>query len=282
MKKILLILFTAIVIGLFIFGISQQFLVISSKKGALQVTASPEVKVYLNDKHIGNTPLCKCEGEDILKAGEYTIKLVPTDKNLAEYQEKIVISDGVLTVIDRKFGNDSESSGSVISLSPLPDKKATELLVVSIPSKANIHLDNNEIGQTPFLFKNPSESDHTLRVSKEGYSDKTVRIRTPLGYKLSVIMYLSTGAVGSEVIVPVASKSAAITPSAPSSKKVTILDTPTGFLRVRESASITAPEIGRVTPAEEYELIGEQTGWFQIKLKDGKTGWISSQYAQKQ
>jgi uncharacterized protein YgiM (DUF1202 family) len=60
------------------------------------------------------------------------------------------------------------------------------------------------------------------------------------------------------------------------------LQTPTGFLRVRDQASLNGAEIGQVKPGETYALLDEQTGWYQIKLTNGKTGWISSQYAQKQ
>ncbi|HVF69567.1 MAG TPA: PEGA domain-containing protein [Xanthomonadales bacterium] len=282
MKKILFIFISAIILGFLFFGLFQQVLNANSKKGALQVTSTPESKVYLDGKYIGQTPLCKCEADDTLKTGEYTFKLVPQDKNLSEYQEKITISEGVLTVIDRKFGRDSRSSGSVISLIPLKDKKSTELLIVSIPSKSKAYLDNEEIGQTPFLFKNPTESDHALRVTKEGYEDKTVRIRTPLGYKLTVVMYLSTGdSTGKDPISPSASPSATLGPTQTPVRKVTILNTPTGFLRVRASATIAAAEIGRVTPEETFELVSEQAGWFQIKLKNGQVGWISSQYAAK-
>jgi uncharacterized protein YgiM (DUF1202 family) len=64
-------------------------------------------------------------------------------------------------------------------------------------------------------------------------------------------------------------------------KKVTILETGTGFLRVRKGPSITEPELTRIKPGEEYEFVDEQQGWIQIKLPDGQLGWISSQYAKK-
>ncbi len=280
MKKILFFLILAIFLGVIFFILFQYLVSSRSQKGALQVTSSPESKVYLNDKYLGDTPLCKCESEDMQRSGNYTIRLVPTNKNLSEFQEKINITDGVLTVIDRKFGKGSDSSGSVIALTPLNDKKATELLVVSIPSKSTILLDNNPIGNTPILFKNPTESDHALQIVKEGYEEKTVRIRTPLGYKLTVTVYLSTSNA-----LDTATQSASVSPSAtptPLASKVTILDTPTGFLRVRESASIGSAEIARVASPDSYEILSEQQGWFEIKLKDGKIGWISSQYASKQ
>ncbi len=286
MKKLLLILIPSIVLALIVFLIFQQFMQARTQKGALQVTSAPDSKVYLNDKYLGQTPLCKCEAVDMLQAGDYTIRLVPIDKSLAEFQEKITITESVLTVVDRKFGKESLSEGSVISLSPLTDKKKTELLVVSFPEGSTVWLDNNVIGETPILYKNPTESDHVLRVSKTGYKEKSIRIRTTAGYKLTVAVYLSTTLEPQSAVVedPVASSSAEpTTPISPTKaeESVTILDTPTGFLRVRASSSVSGAEVGRVIPGESYPLVSEQTGWFEIQLKDGTSGWISSQYAKK-
>lgn len=280
MRKVFLILLTAIVLGFLFFGLFQYFISSRTRMGALQVTSSPESQVYLNDELIGQTPLCKCEAGDTMAAGEYTIKLVPKGIEGEEYQEKIKISDGVLTVIDRKFGGNSTSSGSVISLTPLSDKSKTELLVISIPSQASIYLDNNEIGNTPYLFENPTVSDHALRVFREGYEEKTVRIRTPEGYKLTVAIYLATGGddIGQIIPTPIPST----VPEEDSAETVTILDTPTGFLRVRASASIASAEVARIEPGEKYSLVSEQSGWFEIDLKDGSAGWISSQYASRE
>lgn len=257
-----------------------------SIKGALQVTSSPQSKVYLNDTYIGTTPLCKCEAADMLAVGDYTIKLVPTKGGFSEFQEKITISEAVLTVVDRKFAKDSLSEGSVISLSPLPDKTKSELVVASLPEQSIVLLDDNQLGTTPLSYSNPTESDHVLTIQKNGYKDKTIHIRTPLGYKLTVAAYLST--VDNITATNSASDSAQTVGTSPtptptlSGNTVVILDTPTGFLRVRDSASANSTEIGQVKPGETYQYLDEQQGWIQIKLKDGTKGWISSQYTQKQ
>ncbi|MFI5205893.1 MAG: SH3 domain-containing protein, partial [Candidatus Paceibacterales bacterium] len=67
---------------------------------------------------------------------------------------------------------------------------------------------------------------------------------------------------------------------APVLQKVQITDTPQGFLRVRQDASASSVEVGRVKPGDQLELIQETDGWFQVKF-EGKQGWISSQYAKK-
>jgi hypothetical protein len=283
MKKLFFILIPAGLLTLLAILSFQYFVKSQSQKGALQVTSSPESKVYLNDQYIGQTPLCKCEVSNMLAIGDYTVRLVPADKNLSEFQEKVTVSEAVLTVVDRKFGKNSLSEGSVISLTPLADKKKTELLVVSFPQAASVLLDNNPIGQTPLSYKDPTESDHAIKVKKEGYNEKAIRIRTPAGYKLTVSVYLSTNPQAvTAVPTPVATASQSALPSAAVGQSVVILDTPTGFLRVRKNASVGAVEIGRVTPGEKIELVEEANGWYLIRLTDGAEGWISAQYAEKQ
>ncbi|MGH7245574.1 MAG: PEGA domain-containing protein [Candidatus Levyibacteriota bacterium] len=281
MKKVLFFLSPLVLAGLvffiFTYVISQQTL----GKGALQVTSFPQSSVYLNDKLLGKTPLCKCEGQDMLPTGDYTIKLVPTDStNVENFEEKISITKSVLTVVDRTFGLANTSQGSIINLSPIDDSKSAQLFITSFPTDATVTIDSNEAGQTPYLQKTITDSDHEVVVSKEGYKEKTLHIHTVLGYKLNAIIFLAidpNAVASSSAFQQQASQSAQLTVA-----KVKILETPTGFLRVRESSSVASAEIEQVHPGDVFTLLSEQNGWYQIQLTDGKTGWISSQYAEKQ
>lgn len=69
---------------------------------------------------------------------------------------------------------------------------------------------------------------------------------------------------------------------APSAKKaqVQILTTPTGTLNVRSAASLSGKILVKIQPGEKYDLLGESSGWYKIKV-GSLTGWISSQYAKK-
>jgi len=70
-------------------------------------------------------------------------------------------------------------------------------------------------------------------------------------------------------------------------EKVTILDTPTGWLNVREGSSTTNPIITTVLPGKSYELLEEVSEWFKIKIPSeleggyGVEGWVFAQYAHK-
>lgn len=282
MKKILFLIIPALLIALVIFLSLQYMNNLRSQKGALQVTSTPESKVYLNNKYIGSTPLSKTDPVDMIQAGNYTIRLVPTGANLSEYQEKITISKGILTVVDRKFRRGALSEGYVISLAPLSNKNITELEIISFPTDAKIELDSNEIGKTPLLYKKPTESDHLLKINKNGYKEKTARIRTPKGYRLTVVAYLGVIAGADDEVLPTKAAPSSIPSPTQSAIKVLILDTPTGFLRVRETYNLSGAIITTVSPGDTFPLIGEHDEWFEIRLTDGKTGWVSSQYAKKQ
>lgn len=277
-----LLLFTAPpLLALFVFILTIFLLNRNAGKGALQVTAQPKSKVYLNNKLIGQTPLCKCEGPDMIEAGEYTIKLSP-EGDLSAFEEKITITKSALTVVDRTFGKGALSEGSTITLTKLDNTKELALSAFSFPHGVDVFVDNTFSGKTPLSIKTLTASDHTIRFERSGYREKTVRIRAVLGYKLTV---LATLGIMPSLTEEEASPSAQLiaSPSAtPVPLQVVILNTPTGFLRVRESGSLASSEIARVVPGEIFDFVKEQEGWFAIRLKDGRVGWVSSQYARKQ
>lgn len=278
MKKILyyvLPLVTAIIV----FAVLVVFINQKTGKGALQVTSKPQSDVYLNGKLIGTTPVCKCDSKDMIGVGQYSLRLIPKDSSLPPYEEKIDINNSTLTVVDKTFGE--EPSASVITLSPIRDKKDAQLMVISSPDKSDISLDENPAGKTPLLLKNLTESDHEIQIKKEGYIDKILRIRATKGFLLKAIVYLSPNSSSSNSALPTFESTPTPAPTS-SVSKVLILSTPTGFLRVRDTSSLSGSEVGRVTPGETFDLLDEIEGWYKIKLTDGTEGWISSQYAQKQ
>lgn len=272
MKKVL-IATLFILFAIVIFTGLVYFLTRDSGKGALQVTSQPKSRVYLNGKFLGETPLCKCDQKDMIDAGEYKVRVVPEDTQFDPFENQIKITPKVLTVIDRTFQPDGAASGSIISLTKLEDENATELEVISLPSEASLFVDNNATGFTPIKLPSVSESDHEIKLTREGYQDKTIRIRTIKGFRLEALVFLgiSTASQGEE---EESGETVEVT-------KITILQTPTGFLRVRESASTGSPEIGRVSPGEEYDLLEEDNGWFKIRISETEEGWVSGQYARK-
>jgi uncharacterized protein YgiM (DUF1202 family) len=62
---------------------------------------------------------------------------------------------------------------------------------------------------------------------------------------------------------------------------VEILTTPTGFLRVRETASTTGTELAQVNPGDKFAYNADEStaSWYQIEYTKGKWGFVSSTYA---
>lgn len=244
-------------------------------KGALQATSFPEAQVFLEGKYMGKTPLCLCELPQLLKAGDYNIKLVPSKTGFKKYEQKITIYQGVLTVVDRTFDQEgAASTGSLITLSPNEDEKSSQLLLVSFPNKAQVILDSNLVGTTPLLIKEITSSDHEIQVLKDGYKEKTIKVKAIEGKRLEITMNL-----GIKIDINAATKQASV--SAATAPQVTILDTPTGYLRVRKESSASSEQIASINPGEKLNLISEKDGWYEVKLSDGTVGWISSAYAKK-
>jgi hypothetical protein len=244
-------------------------------KGALQVTSVPESQVFLDGDPIGKTPLCLCDLPQLIDSKEYTIKLVPTKKGFKNYEQKITIYPGVLTVVDRTFDTEAAvSSGSIITLSPLDDDKSTELLVTSLPNKSNVLLDSEDVGKTPLLLREITASDHEIKVIRNGYKEKVIKVKAIEGKRLEVAMNL-----GIKMDLNEEPKKASV--SAVAIPQVTILETPTGFLRVRKESSASSEQIGTLNPGEKVDLVSESNGWYEIRLASGEVGWISSAYARK-
>jgi len=298
MKKALLIIVISFILSLIIIFGSQVVLAKTGGKGELQVTSIPDAKVYADNQYLGKTPVCRCASVDpksVLDAKTYTLKLVPVSGDTTPFYEQVTIAKGVLAVVDHTFSGVTQSEGSTLELEPLDDKSDSSIVVTSFPSGVTVLLDDNAVGTTPLSISKPTESDHLLTVKKTGYKDKTLHIRTPLGYKLHVIVYL---AIDPNAPVPSAlndntasssgdleggGEASAEATLAPSQvvAKVTILDTPTGFLRVRAEPNLGSAEVEEVKPGDSLYYIDEQDGWYQVKLPDSKIGWISTQYAKK-
>lgn len=266
-----------IFIGFFLlFQVIASF--IPKGKGALQVTSNVKAKILLNGKEIGSAPLCKCDEGDRIAEGNYTIQIIPEDSSNT-YTSKIKIGKNVLTAIDRTFLPGSYASAYTLYLEKIFSGEP-ELFISSLPTSALVSIDGNDEGVTPLLEKKISPSEHEVELQKGGYGKKTIRVRTVNGYKLIVEAVLGTVPSANEQL-PGNEPPATPTPTGEEKPKVVILDTPTGFLRVRSQPNTSSSEVGRVNPGDELILLSEENGWFQIELDSGDKGWVSSDYAEK-
>src|SRR5579872_4427105 len=187
MKKILIII--PLLLAALVFIVFEYVVNTTGGKGALQVTSSPQSQVYLDSKYIGNSPLCSCDAKTMVQTGTHLLKLIPLG-DYPPFQEQITIVKSVLTVVDRTFGKSAYSEGSIITLNPLPNSKEIQVLIISAPDSAAISIDNQPAGKSPLLVRSITESDHEIKITKDGYRDKVIRVHTIAGYQLSARIYL--------------------------------------------------------------------------------------------
>lgn len=256
----------------------------SRANGELRVETIPGVSVFLDNSHLGRTPL-----RQEVAAGDYTLKLVSDSAtgDVAPWQGNITVGPNLLTYVNGSLSSSELSSAIDILWLEKISGNRTELSVITNPDGATVLLNNETKGVTPVTIPDIAPGDYSLTVSSPGFLTRTMKIKVSPGHKLVASFKLALSAGGSTAASPSATPTptaAAATGSAtfadPPRPFVIIQDTPTGFLRVRTEPSTSATEAARVNPGEKYTYTDEQNGWYEIKYQGETTGWISGQYAQ--
>lgn len=272
---------------------------IGKGKAGLKVTTSVPATVILDGKQGGTTPFEKID----LKSKTYRLQLIPQSGQ--PWETTLTLHDDLLAVVERTTGdNDQESEGYIMELEKIADKSQSQLSVVTIPDPAAVRIDGQPKGFAPLTTALSTEGNHEVIVSSAGYNDKKVPLSVPKGHKLTLMVQLSRTKIvsptpeASESATPETSTTPTPTPTGvkgqaktiptpkPTSIALTrpyveILDTPTGWLRVRgEPNSSSGKELTKIYPKETYKFLeSTESGWYKISLSDGQEGWISGKYA---
>jgi hypothetical protein len=270
MKKRLVASCWLLVAGLLLSGCTRlSFLSRSQPVGALQVFSNPSAPVYLNGGEHGQTPI-KVE----VKPGEYTVEIKSNGKT---WRGKVEVNSGVLTVVNRELSqSEEEQSGEVITL-----ERGLGLTIISDPGQAQVLVNGEEKGTTPLVLPEIASGDQTVVLKSPGFIERMVKVRTREGYKTSLDIKLAKEVVSSpsspSTIVPSSSPI-----SEPSGSYIVVLTTGTTFgLHVRSGPGLGHPVIADIKPGEKYPILGEENGWVNIRLADGREGWVSAKYVQK-
>lgn len=274
------------------------------KKAALQITSEPKATVFLNGEHLSQTPYF----DENLKPGDYTLKLVPesSETSLSPWQAAIKLNPGIMTVVNRRFGEtEEESSGYILTLEPIAEKDKARISVISTPDSVVVSLDAEPKGFTPLSLDEVEEGERVLNISALGYREETIKAKTIKGHKLIVNVQLAKIIEEKEEDEDEeATKSAERTESeatkepetkqeaSPSAKTeeaeiekpyVKINDNPWGYLNVRSEPSTsggTDTVITDVDPGDLYPYVDtSEGGWYKIEYEEDKMGWVSGKYA---
>ncbi|MFA6184686.1 MAG: PEGA domain-containing protein [Candidatus Shapirobacteria bacterium] len=247
---------------------------LSPKKSGLEIMSYPTAKVFINNKEMGSTPYKNLD----LKPGDNEVKLVT---GVREWKKTIELQNNINTVIDWQLGDDSGGdSGYILYLEKTGGKKAS-LLVNTNPDKTTIKIDGEVKGISPIKVNELSEGDRQLVISFPGYKDVNVFMKAITGYQLVVNAQLAEekNDISKIIEAPIEATSSGL--NVDQGQKVTIKETETGWLKVRESNSSSSKEIIKVKPGVSYVLLDEETDWYKIDLGSSKSGWISTTYALK-
>lgn len=249
---------------------------LSPKRSAIEINSYPVAKVFLDDKEVGMTPYKNKN----LKPGEVEVKLTTND-NI--WSRKIKLQNNINTVVDWEFGKEEKDSGGyILYLEKTGDKKKAGLMVMSDPSGATLSVDNEIKGFTPMKISNIGEGDKHLTITYPSHKNTDVFVKAVKEYQLVLEVILAKETV--EIVDQIETKpeieleNKDLVETIP---KITIKETETGWLKVREASSSASKEIGRVNPGESYDLLLQTGEWTKIDLGDSKIGWVSSKYVEK-
>ncbi|NLG06186.1 MAG: hypothetical protein GX559_00615 [Candidatus Pacebacteria bacterium] len=154
--------------------------------------------VFLDNQYLEKAPL----SERTIKSGDYVLKIIPDDKNLAELSLFITLNKGTLTVISYTPGASAkESSASIYELEPL--KNSEDLGVLSFetyPENALLSFADDAAQYTPVTLENLTPKEYTYQVSLPSYQTQENVVQVLPGYKIKATIMLAK--LNSTVIDP--------------------------------------------------------------------------------
>ncbi len=293
-RKLLLV---GALVSLFIIFVLVRFFVFDkpNESGRLKVLASPTAGIFLDNTPIGKSPY---EGRVI--PGEHTLKLIPEGEGskTVSWEGKIIVYENTLTFVSRELGSsDLTSAGEILTVTKMKGQTKGEhgqVSVVTDPAGAIIFLDNDEKGIAPLSLQDVPAGEHELAVYLPGFFRRSQKIKVSKGhvveaqFKLALDKTHKTLAEELDEKAKEASAEAALTESTMTgtpipentTKKLTIKETPTGFLNVRDEPSTSGSQVDQVVPGKEYEYTDERNGWYKITLSKDESGWVSGQYVE--
>lgn len=230
-------------------------------KSGISVLSNPEgALVFLDGVEAGKTPF----EDKNLEVREYTVKV---DKDGNIWQGKIKLTSGTIAVVNRDLAHDTSSqSGEVLTL-----EKGRGLTIISNPSESEVEVDGKVLGKTPVTL-NVETGERTILVVHPNYLRRSIRANLPDQFNLTISVDLGLSEADLTTVA---------TPVIKVTEEVKVLDTPTGFLRVRDKASLNGKEIARVKPGDSLILLEELGDWVRVRLSDNTEGYVSSTYVEK-
>ena len=136
----------------------------------------------------------------------------------------------------------------------------------------DVSIDGKSVGKTPLTVPALSTGEHLFVLSHPNYLNRSVRAAEADGYALNLNVDLAISEADFTQVPSV------VVPPTP---QVTVKQTPTGFLNVRDTASLNGNIVEKASAGDTLTLVEEQGDWDKVRLTDGKEGYVAVQYLQK-
>lgn len=237
-------------------------------RAGIELMSTPSAKVYIDGKEAGMTPY---ENKN-LRAGEVEVKLVGNDG--VKWEKKVKLTTNASTVVDWKLSQENDS-GYIINVEKTGDKDKSGIIVNTFPTEAAVLIDGTVVGYGPVRADDIGIGDKQITISFPGYQTQTIFMKAWAGLRLVIEVKLAKSEYQQATPTPMPTM---VAPSI-NQKRAKILDTETGFLRVRGQPNSQSQEVGRVEPGNTVEVLEEDKGWYKIIL-GGAEGWISAKYVE--
>ena len=236
----------------------------------VEIITQPITKIFIDGKEAGMTPY----RNNSLLEGIINIRL--GEEGIGWWQRRLELKKNISTVINWTFDKTEKSSGGYILSMEKQSPKRASLILASLPSGAAVSIGGEMRGDTPMAISDLGEGDKEVSIMLPGFKTISVGIRPIIGYRMLIEATLAR------------EEKMAATPESNNTqlaliggtKKIKILPTETGWLRVRAGSNPTSPEIGKVRTGEEYEYYSETKEWIEINF-GGKKGWVATKYVAK-
>lgn len=195
----------------------------SGQIAGLSATSDPSgAELFVDGVRRGVTPT----KVDRLTQGTHTIRI--SKAGYTEYTTSKYFSPGVTTPVFARLklaGSAPSPSATLSRPTPTPSRAPTPpsvgragLSVTSTPTGANVFVDNALKGQTgrnPLVIGGLSAGRHTIKLTKDGYSDYilTATLRTGVTQPVNARLKVASGTTPSAIPSPTSTPSATVSPT---------------------------------------------------------------------
>jgi len=159
-----------------------------TKSGLQVLTEDIPSSLFLDGQYLEKTPYI---GKDI-KPGQYTLRIQPDDPTLLPYETTITLRKGLVTAITWRPGSRPELSGGVIyEIERLSNRKASEVLILTIPDGAIISITGREKDYGPLNITEIEPGEKEFEVMLPSYKPQKHTIKLLAGHRTTITIKLA-------------------------------------------------------------------------------------------